>query len=445
MESKGLAAATPPWRALAAIALAATLLRLGLVLSYRTHEFHYPGVVHCPDELTLLRTGATCLDPDQYLRLGRSILSDKRFWLDGQPNTFRTPGYPLLVALTGVNISSLMLVQCILGGLTVLLLGVTGTRVAGRLAGLVAAGLQALDVSALLHTGMVMSESLFTVLLVLGLWLYLRRSILPSALVLGAAVLVRPVGAVVFAPLLLHLAGQRRWLLTGMFALGFAVLPGGWVLRNWYHYRHPTLATAGAYNTFNSAADVLARSRGVDYQALRDSVVERIEAVVPQCNPPALAAALERAAFDIALREPTRTILKWFSGMPRLMFSFKADDIVIRLGDERAGTCRVRDFLRSGANRSTRIAIWLLAAWELFALLGSCVLAAYALLRRGGGAWQVLLVGIAFCLVAAASPLVDGRYRDPVMPALYLLAGAGLSAIVSDGGSARRRTQSPAA
>lgn len=445
MELKGRHTTKPPRRALVALALAATLLRLGLVLCYRTHEFHYPGIAHCPDELRLLRTGATCIDPDQYLRLGQSILTDGRFWLDGRPNAFRTPGYPLLVAATGANIKLLVVVQCLLGGLTVLLLGVIGARLAGRFGGLAAAGLQALDVSALLHTGMVMSESLFALLLVLGLWLYLRRSTLLSALVLGAAVLVRPVGAILLVPFALPMVLQRRWLLLGAFVAGFAVLPMAWALRNWSQYRRLTLATAGAYNAFNNSIEVLARSRGASYQVLRDSVVERIVMVVPEGNPPALAAGLERAALGVALREPTRTFLRWAAGMPRLMFSLKADDIVVRLTDERAGTCRARDLLWSGPTRSTRVATWLLAAWELAALVGSCLLAALVLIRRGRRDWQVLLAGIAFSLIAVASPLVDGRYRDPVMPVLYLLAGAGLSAVVTAIGSTRQRKQSPAA
>lgn len=418
-----------PWRTLVLLAVTATLLRLGLALSYRTHTFHYPDLPRCPDELTLLTTGAACIDPDQYLRLGQSIACRHRFWLDDRPHTFRTPGYPLLIAAVGSNIPLLVVLQSIFGGIGVLLLGVTGCRLAGRLAGTTAAALLTVDVSGLLHAGMVMSEPLFSLLLVAGLALYLSRHRHAAALLFGAAVLVRPVGAILLLPFSLHLIAERRWKTLVVFVLVFSLAPAGWIARNFWHYRYFGLATASSYNNFNSAIRLVASASNQDYQNLRDSIAAEVVTAVPPDNPLALAAELDRRALAITINRPLRSLSRWALAIPRLLFSLKSDDIFLRLTSDRAGTSRVRNRLPPALTSGSDLLFWLAAGWELLSLAGALVLAGIALLRARERLVAWLLAGVGFALIAAASPLIDGRYRDPALPMLYLLAGIGLATL----------------
>ena len=158
----------------------------------------------------------------------------------------RTPGYPLLVALTlglfGEDPRLVALAQHALGVATALLTYLLGRALAGPLAGLLAGLAAALAGHLLLYERLIMSETLFTSLLVAALLALVRagqgggwRWALAAGLALGGATLVRPVAQalLVLAPLVLLLGGRgwrgalRGTLLVG---LGYGLLLGPWVL-----------------------------------------------------------------------------------------------------------------------------------------------------------------------------------------------------------------------
>jgi hypothetical protein len=169
----------------------------------------------------------------------------------------RTPGYPLVLAgslaLFGEDVRSIALVQHGLAVVTSLTSYLIALRLSGRLAGVVAGLTTALAGNLMVYERMVMTETLFTCLLVLGLLATLAgvgnwsargsgRSrgiglMLVAGVLVALATLVRPVAQpLVLLPalgLLLAGAGWRQALIGGAIAvLGFALPIGAWSVRS---------------------------------------------------------------------------------------------------------------------------------------------------------------------------------------------------------------------
>jgi len=152
----------------------------------------------------------------------------------------RTPGYPLFLAgvirLLGEDLQAIAFVQHVLGVLTAVLAYLIGRSVFGRPAGLVAGLLVALSGPLLIYERYLLSEALFTFLLSVAIWLFVRGlrggarwSIIGAGLALGLASLARPTGQLVlpalWAAVLLQPNGWRRRLAqVGLITLGFVVV-----------------------------------------------------------------------------------------------------------------------------------------------------------------------------------------------------------------------------
>jgi len=140
-----------------------------------------------------------------YLDLAVSLRTRGAFEADEYTEEIRTPGYPLFVAaLLGVEGPDLTLVivgQVLLSAGVAGMLYLAGIRAAGASVGWAAAFLWALNPNSIFWPFVVMSETLFAILLagsLLCVVLAMRRGSLwlyaVSGLALGMAVLVRPIG-----------------------------------------------------------------------------------------------------------------------------------------------------------------------------------------------------------------------------------------------------------
>jgi 4-amino-4-deoxy-L-arabinose transferase-like glycosyltransferase len=180
----------------------------------------------------------------------------------------RTPGYPLLVAaclaLFGESLHPLGLVQHALGLVTAALAYLLARRLAGVSAGLLAGLLTAVAGNLLLLERQVMSETLFTTLLVAGITALVLGSqpfhwrwLFAAGLALGAATLVRPVAQALLlvAPLSLLLAPAAdlkrsacwRQLLLGclLVGIGYACLLVPWTVRGALAGEGPSVGALG--------------------------------------------------------------------------------------------------------------------------------------------------------------------------------------------------------
>ncbi len=154
--------------------------------------------------------------PDQreYLLLGRSLLRgeglrfvDPRF--DDAVFAYRTPGYPMLIASAGGSVTIARVAQALIDTSTILAVFLlTRALGAARRTSLLAAGIAAVNPIAIYFSALLLTETLFTAMLIWGMALLARlRNLLPGGIVLALAALVRP--SAVALPALL---GAMAWL-----------------------------------------------------------------------------------------------------------------------------------------------------------------------------------------------------------------------------------------
>lgn len=205
------------------------------------------------------------------------------------PDAVRSPGYPLFLAPlvswppTDHMLLNINLLQALLGVGTVLITFSLCLRFMPRGPAILAALFTAISPHLVSFTAYLLSETLFTFLLVLTLWLITgiqaeRRHYLfafASGLLLAAAALTRPAMDYFMIPLaglLVFQFGPRQGIRLALACLaGFAALSLPWALRNLLtlgQLSDPTLMTNtllhGMYPNFTHAGD--AQSRGFPYR-----------------------------------------------------------------------------------------------------------------------------------------------------------------------------------
>ncbi len=217
-------------------------------------------------------------DTPDYDEIARNLLSGAGFvsqenWFGHPVRSWRAPGYPLLLAavygVAGPGHLAVKLVQAVLGAVTVLFVYLLARRMrpaAAPLAGLAAALYPPLVAGA----NEVMSECLFTTLLVAALWAVVesrhRRSrggAFGAGVLIALAGLTRPVGLLA-APAVLAVAAWedraalmawlRRWALP--LGAGLVVALSPWTARNGLvHGAFVPVSTHGGFIVARSNAD----------------------------------------------------------------------------------------------------------------------------------------------------------------------------------------------
>jgi 4-amino-4-deoxy-L-arabinose transferase-like glycosyltransferase len=238
--------------ALAVLALAALAVRVGYVFGW-----HHPE---------------TIVGDAFYYHYGANLFAAGK----GFPHPYRlyqdhvtTPGAqhpPLYIVALGlgslVGLRSYLdhqLLSCLMGTATVVVIGLTGRRLAGPGAGLLAAGIAVVYPNLWFNDALVLSETLvqlISAVVVLAAYVFWERRSYGSVAVLGAVVglaaLTRGelilLTVVLIAPLCLFLrriTWRRRIALLSVAAGAFVVVVGPWCAYNVARFEHPVLITSG--------------------------------------------------------------------------------------------------------------------------------------------------------------------------------------------------------
>jgi len=286
---------------------------------------------------------AFCLtDTESYLAPARALATSGAFLNNqGQADFFRTPGYPLSLVpgiVLGFPMLGGVVTQVVFSGLVVLLTGIWGKELWGDIVGTRAAWIMAFDPLSLVMSMVLMSDMLFSLLVLLGAWLLWRSrqedllQLAMSGLCLGFASLVKPVG-LYLAPCLLiawlvqiHGRSYRMLSLFGVSAIFFFcsfLLPMGWIARN----------IENGYFGFSSSSQVLAdcyvkpaiiaQATHQDYYALRSSL-GCVESLLPKQELPGL--------LTVASEYPWVTFKVFVQGLVRGMLDPGTLDLARMLG-----------------------------------------------------------------------------------------------------------------
>jgi len=195
--------------------------------------------------------GTPIMDEQQYSQIGRTVTAGNGYgWDAASPTSIRPPLYPGLLALVwkiagGNDLQAVRTVQILLSALTAALVYMLGVAIWGPRVGRLAAAIYWLYPSLIFYDYLILTETLFTCLLVAFVLATVKLVQHPRAafaiacgLTLGLAALTRsvlwPLPLILCPALLLVLDAtwRQRLALAAMVLAGYAVVVGPWAVRN---------------------------------------------------------------------------------------------------------------------------------------------------------------------------------------------------------------------
>ena len=358
------------------------------------------------------------------------------------PEIFRTPGYPLFLALgqaSGLGLCGVLVIQALLGAVNVLVVYAVGRRLFGtHRPALLAALILAVHPAAIASSASILSETLFTWMVLLGLWLVVRRpqglaAAAIGGLVLGLAVLVRPIGILLGLAVAMWMIAthRRRTSILPALCLVIASLAPAtcWMARNvrvgfgWQISSVPpinTLFYTVAYMRIAEAggdyADDWPATVGGLFDQLRDEI-EPNETVFTAMN--RLSIATIRAQPGLYAMVTARSVVKFIT-------DHSAGVLMARLGRSYRPT-GLRDRLFRGdwpwSDVPDRAGLAAVAAWFLWNVLLAALMMLGVVVLACRRRWSALLLlgGLIVYFILATQATGLERFRIPVLGVQALL------------------------
>jgi 4-amino-4-deoxy-L-arabinose transferase-like glycosyltransferase len=394
----------------------------------------------------------------------------------GPPELERTPGYPFFLAILSTPRAALI-VQAILGAVVAVLVGLFVWWQWGLTAGLIAEFIASFDVSSFTAGSMILSDTLFTSIVIFAILLELviicRKSVDVRSIVgltgvgllFAIAALVRPIGQVLllvpgFGALGLNKVSLLKRIMLCL--LGVAIplaMVLGWSYRNYRQRGAWTFSSISAINLYYYvAAEVLARGTG---QSLDKVKTAFLSATGRNSNAVDLwsetfdedPGEMTARAMKVLRRHPLTIAYITFSSFTRLcIMPARRSEVSSFLGhrldrtetDEPTLVFLTRDVLsslRTPLSSSWVIGIRAVLVFQMIVLVFTWIGVGMALWRiRRTSALMVWLILVPLCaslllLAGAAGPGAVDRYRVPAMPMLGLVAAFGWTTSCIFGGA----------
>ena len=353
----------------------------------------------------------------------------------GEPDTVRTPGYPLYLAaflfahagVDGAIVGQRVLWILVVAASTWICFRLTASATAAVVTGLIVA----LDLPALQGTSSVLTETLATVLVGAAVWQAYRVDGVSAAIAAGIlaafTALVRPVAILLAVPLALAIAiaGTRAYRLRAaiIIVVTSLAITSAWIARNYLQTGVATFSSISSVNLlmFRAAGTLAIRDPGgIDVN------IQRRQAELENAACRAAEARFGRlcAAVPMTDRASLYGELAW----PILI----ADPVAVAM---QAGRAAVMIMFGGGANLLSRASGMSESAARLLALGYTLPLAGLAALgiaywRRIDrlAAWLMVLT-ILYLVVMALGAEAYSRFRVPFLPLYAMLAGGGAAAL----------------
>jgi 4-amino-4-deoxy-L-arabinose transferase-like glycosyltransferase len=410
-------------------------------------------------------------DAREYAALGENLARRQVFSRDSappyRPELFRTPGYPLLLAVPFAVFGSSLAWPLALQVLLALGIVLLSRRLALELglepaSASVAALLVALSPNLAFLSSKLVSEMLFSLLLVACLLLLNRfrkhgrtADLVATGVTSGLLVLTRPIA--LFFPLVI--GGYVLWLklrdrklrfwqpLVPLACASIVALP--WVVRNGVQTGRYIVSTASDHNTYlYTAATVVAAEKGISLTAARDSLMAEAVARFPGLDSNDEASFWQRLAQvgrDHIRRRPLLAVKVSAAGfLGSFILPISVGPLIIHSTGQAEVPGQANAFQRViglaargrlgqalATARDSRLrglpgfaAVVLSAALVFNLVLLVCALAALFPKRNSGLLWLLLPI-LYFTLVTGT--VGEARFRAPIEPFLAILAATALA------------------
>lgn len=376
----------------------------------------------------------------------------------GEFDTFRTPGYPLLLAGWKGMFGSydyFPLFQIVLVYLTSLLIFCIGNRLFSVHVGALAAGLFVLNPNVLYHSLTLLSEIPHVFLLSLSVFLVIVRPRMPihpvfaAGLVLGFATLIKPVSLYLPVAVALYSVAenvpQNDWkkilsrsaLTVATFTLAFVAVLLPWLLRNYRVAGVAGISSVSAFNLFHyTVPEFLSFKEGITPDQGREKLQKEISFSPSEIGELRRSSEIQRVALSYISDDPVRFVYFYTVKSAPFFLSSSLDNLFVTYNDVRGeqvfspSTANLTNFLLTGDVKSI---LRELKAHPSVAAeqAGLAFLFAFAFIGlifhwRKPGAW-LLFLSVGY-FAAVTGVVAYARLRIPAEPFLFLLASAGFSA-----------------
>ena len=384
------------------------------------------------------------IDSAQYVAQAESIATTGAARnAQGEPDTVRTPGYPLFLAaflLTPFGFAGAVVAQRILW---IVVVGVTAWLCArltrSTIAGLAAGLVTAIDLPALQATNSILTETVAAVLVGAAVWQSYRAgrsnaaSLAVAAGVLaGASALIRPIAFLFAVPLGLAMVfagdGKHRGRAAVMLLVASLLVTSAWVVRNYMQTGVATLSSIGSIN--------LLRYRAAGILAIRDAggIDANLERRQAELEADACRAVEMRFGRD-CLSVPIATRATFYDdvALPIIFADLPAAAM-------QAGRGFVMILFGSGANMLSGTTGVSESAARTIALVYTVPLAVLALIglpywwRTDRLAAALLTLTVIYFLTMSLGAEAYSRFRVPFLPLYAMLAGGGAAALARRAG-----------
>jgi 4-amino-4-deoxy-L-arabinose transferase-like glycosyltransferase len=416
-------------------------------------------------------------DSQEYADLASNLLYKGSYTLSTSkpydPESFRLPGYPVLLAgfeAIGFSTSAFILIQIFLSSISVVLIYRLGKRYLGNSIGIAAAVLLMFEPSTIFYSSMILSDPLFVFLLVTAFYLFfgtekeadpVERKALYGALTglfLGASVLVRVIGEflpVIFIAFHFLMFGrkeikERSYAFISkyiFFIIAFAVVIMPWSIRNHAIFGTYALSSTSDINFVRYTIPMFyAHSHDISLEA----AYAHIQGQFPQDLESFAGRSLRyHAEFEQVIHiEISRHLAGYIPFHLEKTIPFFITDGLreinysLHLGNGgQTEMVNFSDLLLKGNVKGIISALFGSGLDTLLLIVGSSFWAAISLLclfscmyvvwKKSPYMWFVLLSGVMILYFAVLTgPVSGGRYRMPAIPFMFLLASYGAMVIV---------------
>lgn len=397
------------------------------------------------------------LTPDSfdYMGLGTAIAQHGTFG-SGEPEVFRPPGYPLALSLAlwpqqeGVRAVLLMtgwLFQITLGALTCLLLWSLAQRLGfSERAASMAAWLCAVEPLSVMYSTLMLSETLFTFLLVATFIALLRAptSLRFSVMAgMGLTGLVYTRAAACYLPMpAFFLAAAWAWRVKQPLARVLPVLlvplmaMGLWIWRNQVQADYAGFAAVKEYNLgVYWGAAVRSRVEGRTFhevsEEIKNSLYER--RVREGWTQGAMYRQCQAEGLEVLMSDPVEAAFLHLKGMAVAVLDPGSSEALQLAGLRRIGGGLLARIQDQGITATFKGLVRHETLFTVVTLMmGLMLVFLYVFAAIGwkslGWSSRILVGGVILYLVMVSGGAnATGRFRHPAMPFFCLLAGAGLA------------------
>ncbi|MFN8411076.1 MAG: glycosyltransferase family 39 protein [Anaerolineales bacterium] len=411
-------------------------------------------------------------DSYNYELIARNLIQYQTFSGELQPhltpNVYRTPIYPLFIAvlfyLSNYSVVVTVFIQVLLSCLMPpLMMVLVSTLKLPSYVGWISAGVLALNPLVGLISFQLTTETVFVTLLVLAmlmLSIYLKNRqwgwLLGSAVFFSLASLTRPISQYlpfILIPVFFLAVDKTQWRLMGkgifLFLIVNILITYSWAYRNYAETGLWTLSAISNQNLlYYRARDVYVEVENVDKAKavadLRQFIQTEVE--TKHLTTKEELQLMSRKAIDIFKQNPYITIKVHVKGFLRVMGNPGISLICATFDEQQVALDTGKNILGCEANQNSRLSAqiqeslakmtWferIVLAWEVL-LLGFLLLASafgvFQLLRdRQWVVLYFLVVPVVYFALLSSGGESNARYRIPLIPFLAVLAGIGSMAI----------------